>query len=71
MDPFCDDVTDNQTESHTIVADTIGNDFDSIIDVVKNVAAEIVNVATIHSQVEEENSFASVHTLLNPSLTYV
>jgi len=69
--PFCDDVTDNQTESHTIVADTFGSDFDSIIDVVKNLAAEIENVATIHSQVEEDNAFASVHTVLNPSLINV
>jgi hypothetical protein len=64
--PFCDDVTDNQTESHTIVADTFGSDFDSIIDVVKNLAAELENVATIHSQVEQDNTFAFVHTLLNP-----
>ena len=64
-------MNDDQNESHTIVADTFGSDFDSIIDVVKNLAAEIENVATIHSQVDEDNAFASVHTLLNTSLTYV
>jgi len=53
---------------HTVVADTFGSDFESIIDVVKNLASEIENVATIHSQVQQDNAFASVWTFLNLSL---
>jgi len=49
-----------QNKVYTVVNETLGEDFDPIIDVAKNLAAEIDRVAAIHGQVEQENAFASV-----------